>query len=705
MARVLKAVTTQMRRILATGVLVVGMISVIPMFAGTASAHHPEITASVDCTATVSFTSTAWAGDGTAASRRNADIAVTLQIVSGTGTVPAAIHGAYTTANNYQFSGTFTWPVGANSITVKATAIAKWGNGTAAGDTRTTPVIVKPTNCGGTPGVATGQSCTDGSGTVVFTFTNTAVSPFAGAVTYSIPAFAGAPAQTFTVDKGATVTRTYTDVADGSYTLLITSGVSPNLTPQTQTFTVACDRPGQPVVEVAQACAAYDGTATITLKNVGGELPLTFLVQGTPYVVPAAGQVVVDITGLPDGANTIEITQDGVHFDQVVTVSCNPTVGATAVCNTVDTSGAAALYWFTIVNTESNPLDLTWNGGGATVPAGGSTLVSSTTAPLSVQYQGAEIASVPAAAAACTRDVVFTKELVGQPPTGETYTIRVSRLVGATYVEQVTFDLQAGVPTTVALPSTLDPAGLVYTVEEVVAGTANTTSVTPDRLTLSGNLGETVSVVVTNGYASVEIEKASLTSRVQPGGQVVYTLQATNTGGLTLDPVVILDRLPSQASLVSVSIAGNAGVCALAETGRPQLVVCTMHDPLPAGGRTAPITITVKVDGSVAAGASVLNQAKVVGAYTAGAVVAAEPAGSPLSCLPLNPGTVCDLSATVGVPVSEVAQEAPVTTTVAPATGVLPATGGDPAPTMVLAAGSMTAGAVMLLARRRRAAR
>lgn len=700
MARVLKAVATPLRRILATGVLIIGMISVIPMFAGIASAHHPEITASVDCTATVSFTSTAWAGDGTAASRRNADIAVTLQIVSGTGTVPAAVHGAYTTANNYQFTGTFAWPAGANSIKLTATAIAKWGNNNPAGDSRTTPVIVKPTNCGGTPGVATSQSCTDGAGTVVFTFTNTATSPFAGAVTYTIPAFSGMAAQTFTVDKGATVTKTYTDVADGAYTLLITSGVSPNVTPQTQTFTVACDRPGQPVVEVAQTCAAYDGTAIITLKNVGGQLPLTFLVQGTPYVVPAAGQVVVEITGLPDGPNTIEITQDGVHFDQLVTVSCDPTVGAAAVCNTVDTSGAASLYWFTIANTESNPLDLTWNGGGATVPAGGSTLVSTTTAPLSVHYQGVEIASAAAAGSACTRDVVFTKELVGQPPTGETYTIRVSRLVGATYVEQLTFDLQAGVPTTITLPSTLDPAGLVYKVEEVNAGTASTTSVTPDQLTLSGNLGETVSVVVTNGYASVDIVKQTLTTSVNPGGQVVYTLQATNTGGLTLDPVVILDRLPSQASLVSVSVTDDAGVCALAETGRPQLVVCTMNDPLPAGGRTALITITVKVDGTVTNGTSVLNQAKVVGAYTDGAVLAPETPGSALSCLPLNPGTVCDLSATIGVPVSEVDQESPTTTVARPV--VLPATGGTPTSTLAIAAGLVAAGALLAITRRRR---
>ena len=54
---------------------------------------------------------------------------------------------------------------------------------------------------------------------------------------------------------------------------------------------------------------------------------------------------------------------------------------------------------------------------------------------------------------------------------------------------------------------------------------------------------------MTNGYASVQIDKASSTAKVDPGGQITYTLQATNTGGLTLSPVVVNDRLPSMVAI------------------------------------------------------------------------------------------------------------------------------------------------------------
>ena len=60
--------------------------------------------------------------------------------------------------------------------------------------------MTKDVTCvAGTPG--------NGAGKVVFTFTNPATSPFANAVTYNIPAFNGTAATSFTVAKGATVTK------------------------------------------------------------------------------------------------------------------------------------------------------------------------------------------------------------------------------------------------------------------------------------------------------------------------------------------------------------------------------------------------------------------------------------------------------------------------------------------------------------------
>ncbi|MGB8858716.1 MAG: hypothetical protein WCC60_05645, partial [Ilumatobacteraceae bacterium] len=466
-----------------------------------------------------------------------------------------------------------------------------------------------------------------------------------------------------------------------------------------------------PKVTVSQECSAFDGTVSVLLENLGDDVSVTFTVNNVAYVVQPGQTATAVINALGDGAFSIPLSIDGVAQPAITgTIACDPKFNVAAVCNTIDTSDEVSLYWYTITNTEAVPVQVTWNGGSATVPAGGSTQVASTSAPLTLNFNGTQITTAPAAEGVCTRNVVFDKVLVGQPPTGETYTIRVSRLVGAEYTEELTFDLNAGVPKTIALPSTLDPAGISYKVEEINAGTASTSTISPDQLKLSGNLGETISVVVTNGYAAVQINKQSLTTTVLAGGQITYTLQATNTGGLTLDPVVISDRLPSQVSFVSVSVADNGGICALAESTRPQLVVCTMTSALPVGGLTKMITLVVKVDTNVPSGTSILNQAKVLGTYGPVATqsrpesqrTTTEAAATDLSCLPAIAGTVCDLSAKVGVPVSEVNQEAPTTTAVEPDRGQLPATGGSsPVPLLALASGLACFGAALLLSRRR----
>lgn len=1219
MAQVQRALASRVRRVMAAIAILLGVVTAVPFLSGTASAHHPTITASTACNGTISWTSVAWAGDGTNASRINSDIKITLSIVSGSGAAPAAIHGAYSVANNFQFSGTFTWPTGATSIKITALAVAAWGNGSGGGSSTDTGTMTPPTGCGSNPSVTKTISCVaaspgNGDGKVVLTLTNngsvfgssaafkvynpdqtvtsttynvanggstnvtfTGINPDGN---HSIKITVGATdlSQTFTIDCDSPVpsvsnavscaggdgkivvtlsntggdpvtfavtpptggnptnypvaangssTVTFTGLADGAYTVVITIGgahydqsftvdcdhpapvvtsaascdvashdgkvvvtlantagteaaifhvtnpftnavedvtvaaggtttrtfsgfsdgqrsvhitVSGDNTNYDQSFTVACDlapsyqhseacvsgdgtvnvdltndgddvnatfvlegttytvapgatktvafaglsdgshsftltingvdnsfqvtvdcdRPGQPAVEVAQACADEDGSVAITLKNVGGQLSLTFVVDGQNHVVPANSSVIVNVTGLTDGPHTITITQGQTDFSQQVTVNCDapptvehsyacaagdnghsdgsvvvtlhnngddtsvtftvngtehvvgpkasaqvtisgladgshtiavagggldfsftvdvacdhpgtpsvsssqscadhdgtvvvhltatggeqaiaftvngsevavqpdttvdvtingltdgshhiavsgggsdfsfdvtvacdlppatevssvcsafdgqvsislinqgddvavtftvngvdhvvapgatevvvvsglsdgqhsitlsingvpqapiaagfdcdPVFSATAVCNTVDIQGAVSLYWYTITNTEASALQISWDGGSATVPAGGSLQVASNTAPLSLQYNGGEIATASAAGDACTRHVTFTKELIGQPPTGETYTILVSRLVGADYQSEVQFDLEAGVPKTIDLPSTLDPNGIQYKIEEIDAGTASTSTISPDQLKLTGNLGETISVVVTNGYASVQIDKQSLTANVVAGGEITYTLQATNTGGLTLDPVVITDRLPGQVEYVSVSVADNGGTCVLAEAGRPQLLVCSMADALPAGGVTKVITLTVKVDASVASGTTILNQAKVLGSYVpvqAGKRLDGldgQAVDTDLSCLPAIAGTVCDLSAKVGTPVTEVGQESPstTTTTISHGGGGLPPTGSSsPVPMLAIALGAAGLGAAMLLVRRRAA--
>lgn len=210
---------------------------------------------------------------------------------------------------------------------------------------------------------------------------------------------------------------------------------------------------------------------------------------------------------------------------------------------------------------------------------------------------------------------------------------------------------------------------------------------------------------MTNGYASVQIDKASSTAKVDPGGQITYTLQATNTGGLTLSPVVVNDRLPSMVEMVSASVAGGVGQCVLTEATRPQLLTCTMSDALAPGVVTSVITVVVKADITVASGSTIVNQAMVHGAFAEAVMSGLGTGGGELSCVPVVAGTVCDLSAQVGVPVAtpQVASEPPAPIATVDAVVVeLPRTGaGHLREMLALGFGGILLGGAMLIGRRR----
>jgi hypothetical protein len=101
----------QLRRLLSAIFILLGAITVVPVFSGIASAHHSEISASVACDGTVSWTAKSWS---TGAEGTNPDIRVTKTVNSVTTPVG---QGAFNNANNYQFSGTFAWPAGGATAT------------------------------------------------------------------------------------------------------------------------------------------------------------------------------------------------------------------------------------------------------------------------------------------------------------------------------------------------------------------------------------------------------------------------------------------------------------------------------------------------------------------------------------------------------------------------------------------------------------
>jgi uncharacterized repeat protein (TIGR01451 family) len=200
----------------------------------------------------------------------------------------------------------------------------------------------------------------------------------------------------------------------------------------------------------------------------------------------------------------------------------------------------------------------------------------------------------------------------------------------------------------------------------------------------------------------VQIDKTASTASVVAGASISYTLQVTNTGGLTLNPVVISDRLPAMVALSSATVAGGAGECHLAEATRPQLLSCTLNEALAPGAVSSLITVVVNVDTTAVAGSTIVNQAMVHGAYNVGAVITASGTEGPqLSCIPVIPGTVCDLSAQVGVAVGQVASAPPVPPG-ADAVVQLPRTGaGHVREMLMMAFGGILLGGALLIGRRR----
>ena len=238
-----------------------------------------------------------------------------------------------------------------------------------------------------------------------------------------------------------------------------------------------------------------------------------------------------------------------------------------------------------------------------------------------------------------------------------------------TVPEGAPVQIGAGQTVTVSLPSTLDPAGIEYTITESDAGGAAIADITPGSIVASGHGGEPIGVTITNTYAAIELDKqVSQTGGVEPGDRLVYSLTATNTGALPLGPIVIVDRLPESVTYRTATIVDGSGACTLIDATQPQLVQCELDEPVLPGASAATVELEVTVDDD-AAGATIVNQALAVGSY-AGLPVAADPARSgaaagvaaiedgALACAPAA-GEVCAMSALVS---SGVVLQAPTTT-------------------------------------------
>ena len=126
------------------------------IFVPAAFAHHAVITASFSCDGTVSYTATAWAtSSGLPGSRTNSDIRIFETAVNGTALNPTVQvgNGAFNTADNFTFSGTFTVDSTVSNVTLNAKEFAKWGDnaGTSGGTNVQSSITVARATTGCTP--------------------------------------------------------------------------------------------------------------------------------------------------------------------------------------------------------------------------------------------------------------------------------------------------------------------------------------------------------------------------------------------------------------------------------------------------------------------------------------------------------------------------------------------------------------------------
>jgi len=115
-------------------------ICFLGVMAGTASAHHPIITATASCSngaAIISYTSTSW--DPGFTDGVNPEIDILFDGVK-------VDMGAYTFADGFQFSNQKPAPAAALSVDVEALVVGIWGDGFAAGQSAVVTVTI-PTDC------------------------------------------------------------------------------------------------------------------------------------------------------------------------------------------------------------------------------------------------------------------------------------------------------------------------------------------------------------------------------------------------------------------------------------------------------------------------------------------------------------------------------------------------------------------------------
>ena len=129
MSRVRSTLRSGGGRVAMAAVLLLGLFTVAPMMAGSASAHMAHLDASVSCDGTVEWSASSWSKDDNGS---NGDVRIHRSADGGA--EDEVGHGSFSAENGYSFSGRMTWPAGATTMTVSTHPQGMWGSGDDASD-------------------------------------------------------------------------------------------------------------------------------------------------------------------------------------------------------------------------------------------------------------------------------------------------------------------------------------------------------------------------------------------------------------------------------------------------------------------------------------------------------------------------------------------------------------------------------------------
>jgi hypothetical protein len=326
-----------------------------------ASACHPVIQAEADCTAHISFTASAWTGDGATNDTRTNNSVDVLYSTNGEQGPFTSIRGAdagtpdgekyvFNQANNFQFSDSFVLPSNVTrpaNIELRSIALDKWGvneNIDAANRTADVSVAV-PAACAVPSATITAPTCTVTTAQVVLTnagqepvqfrlFKDNDVTPF----------------ESFEVGSGS---KTVSVSVPNSFLLSVHAGNMPEVQQQVAPAT-GCVQPEATAVSTASNVCATDASGwTLTFNNSAETNPETFVVKDNlgnavdSTVVPP-GQTVSKTYAFTKVTGTslqVSVNNKVLTTTDNESACVNVTASVDASCNTA--AGSGALLSFT----------------------------------------------------------------------------------------------------------------------------------------------------------------------------------------------------------------------------------------------------------------------------------------------------------------------------------------------------------------------